>query len=192
VFVGSWGCGGVGVWRCGDVGLWGCGVVRVWGCGGVRARARESEWGSDMKREIQRKARESIREGDEARKGKVYGRTQSARASKCGCEWDSERYTDTHTVSVFMFILVFVYVCVSMCMSASVSVVVSVFTRVYTTSKKKGHARARAFAHAHVHSYTLSLTHMLAPRHLIVWHGVATVSRIDKITGLFCRIQSLL
>jgi len=25
-----------------------------------------------------------------------------------------------------------------------------------------------------------------------IWYGVATVSRIDKIIGLFCRISSLL
>ena len=35
-------------------------------------------------------------------------------------------------------------------------------------------------------------THSWHTRYQTVWYGVATVSRIDKIIGLFCRISSLL
>jgi len=53
------------------------------------------------------------------------------------------------------------------------------------------------------HPHTTTHTHSLSPTHSLylsltihmeigVSYGVATVSRIDKIIGLFCRISSLL
>jgi len=55
------------------------------------------------------------------------------------------------------------------------------------------YACAHAHTHTHTRIYTYSHTHMHTHRHAFIYmcmlvYGVASVSRIDKITSLFCRI----
>ena len=55
------------------------------------------------------------------------------------------------------------------------------------------HTHTHTHIHTHTHKYTRECTHTRGVvRHQETWYGVATVSRIDKIRGLFCRILSLL
>jgi len=64
-----------------------------------------------------------------------------------------------------------------------------------TRTDLRMHKRARPHAHTHAgthahNAHVCSHTHMRA--NISFCYGVATVSRIDKIIGLFCRISSLL
>jgi len=48
------------------------------------------------------------------------------------------------------------------------------------------------YLHVYIHVFMYTHTNKYIYTYMYVcWYGVATVSRIDKITGLFCRIWSL-
>jgi len=77
-------------------------------------------------------------------------------------------------------------------------------TRTHTHTHMHSHMHSRVTSvtymhtyfhtHTHIHIHTHTHTHAYTHKHACIrdWYGVATISRLLKIIGLFCRISSFL
>jgi len=94
-----------------------------------------------------------------------------------------------------LYFRLFMFVCVCVCVRVCVCVCACVNASIHTyahTSHTHTHTRARAHTHTHLSTHCVYLLMRVLVCMNVCVYGVATISRLLKIIGFFCRISSLL